>query len=250
MPWVRLDADMLRSPAVAALTDDAFRAYVTIAAAGSETSPPGEWASHAHLAACVPGRVMDRVDDLERAGLLSREGPTYRVVERGFYPGESDAAARMRRRRAEPFANGSRTVHEPLTRASSSSSSSSSTPNAATPPSVPPPDADTWHRVATLAETLTGRAFVLPDPTTRLGERMVRMLAKHGLDAVTDAMTRAATAAGMYPEIGQVVLGAGNILDAVPLVPRAPADCSTCLNTGLTAGGKRCPDCRRGRTDA
>lgn len=243
MPWVRLDADMLRSPAVASLDDADFRAYVTIAAAGSMTEPPGEWASHAHLAASIPGRAMDSADRLEDAGLLEREGPVYRVVDRGFYPGESDAAARMRRHR-------SRTVHEPLARGSSSSSLSSSPSNAETPRATPPDpvvDADTWHAVAMHAEQLTGRAYALPAPTTRLGERMVRMLAKHGLASVTDAMTRAATAAGMYPEIGQVVLGAGNVLDAVPVIAAEPADCGTCLNTGLTATGGRCPDCRRGR---
>jgi len=241
MPWIRLDDSLFRDPAFLRLPDDTTRlAYLAIAAAGSLTDPPGEWPSITAMQATLPAWLFDAVGPLLAAGLLTQdESATIRIVGR-FYPSETPGAIRTARHRDR---HRSRT--EGVT--SSSSSQSSSPPTSSLSPTpLGPPLPDDWTVVARHAEDLTGQPYAIPSPWSRLGEIASRMLAKHGRDQLLDAMSRAAIQSGPMPTAGQIVLGAGNILDAIP---RATADCATCLNTGVTASGRRCPDCTRGRGD-
>ena len=107
--------------------------------------------------------------------------------------------------------------------------------------------------MALLAETLTGRAYVIGDPYSKMGEKVRYLLDRHGEQAVAEAMTATANDTRVRtqrdPTDRQLIFGTADRLDPVLTVPRSERDCETCLNTGVTAKGSRCPDCHRGRGD-
>lgn len=77
--------------------------------------------------------------------------------------------------------------------------------------------ADDLHRLQALAEVLCSQPYALVNLNGRLGERVRRQLSKHGLAATERAWREAASNVEVQPpELGQVVLGAGDILDPPP----------------------------------
>lgn len=90
-------------------------------------------------------------------------------------------------------------------------------------PSAPPSPngvSPEFQTLQGLAEELTGAAFVLGNPHSALGEKVSRLVAKHGLRAVDREWRRIASEEGGLPEIRQLVLGADNALNPIRAADR------------------------------
>lgn len=253
MPWVRLDDALLTDPRFVALDADEKAGYIAVLLLGASTDPPGSWPTRDVLEASLPRWVPpSTVGACVRFLLLDDPGvrshgievpPQDAALYRPLTAAERQAGWRRRRRNADVDERVDADVDEPSLSFSSTSTDDATSREGAR--EVP----EGWWDIARHVEDLTGQAYALGDPSGRMGDRVVRMLAKHGPDRLTDAMTRAATAAGAMPTTAQVVLGAGNILDAIPRAERG--DCETCYRTGVTAKGRSpCPDCGRRELDA
>ena len=100
-----------------------------------------------------------------------------------------------------------------------------STPSSSTPlhsdararPNGEAPTED-QHALQTLAEDLTGQPYVLADMNSKLGQMASRQLTVHGLAAVSQTWQMVADTVGGRPTLGQLVIGAGNVLDPPPRV--------------------------------
>ena len=249
--WIRLDDSLLTDPRFLALTVEERAGAMAVLLAGARTVPPGTWPDADTLAQSLPRWVPDStVGSMLRSGMLVDVGHIA-VPDPLYGPLTPAERATSYRRRHGTITAPSRPRHEP-----SFSSSLDVDVDVDVRRGVAPhvagareaaPDEEDWYTAALLVEELTQRPYALPDPFAPLGEMVRRMLTKHGPERVSDAMRRAATAAGIMPTANQVVLGAGNILDAIP---RTRPDCEGCYNMGVNAKGRRpCPDCGRSEPD-
>lgn len=216
MVWIRVDDDLLRSPAFVGLPDDTDRmAFLTVASEGAHSDPAGYFQDRAQLERRVPGWVVPTLDALVAAGLI-HEWPDGRLSVTGrFYPRDPTGADRQRRHR-DMSRDCHVTTHAGAGRASSSSSSSSS-PRVDVAP-APAWDGldDDWYRVCRLAEELTGRPYAIANPWSKMGEDIRDAIRRHGVDAVVDAWRRVAGATPTQPTVRQLVFGSTDILDAIP----------------------------------
>lgn len=190
----------------------------------------------------------DRVAALRSAELLDGSN---RVPEATWEVWFKPAWERRERRRSSGSAGGLRSWDK---RRSSNASSDAEANAEPVRPSVRPlptdrptrararedaPD-DTWTTLTREAETLTGKAYALANPHSRLGETARQQVEDFGLPSVVAAWHEVKGATAGRLTIGQLVLGADNLLRPIPkLKPGEPTDPGVAnLRARLAAGGK------------
>lgn len=221
-PWLRIPYDFYQNPQLWQLPNDAARfAWMAVLGAAKVSATPGRFFGRAHFLASVPSAAGDHYDDYVLAGLLVVR-PTGEVAV-ADWAGQNDPTAgerQARRRESLP-------EYAPV------------------PPPVEPEASDqddAYARVALVAEELTSRPYVMADPHSKLGERASDLIARHGEKKVIETFRLVAKTVGGKPTISQLVFGASNALDPVPVIRPAAAPapepkrrCRNCQGRGIVA---------------
>lgn len=236
-PWVAVAATIRRSAKMTALPNDTAR-YGWVVALGEAkllgrqgSFSPGQWSElmgryARHLEAYVGVgllHVAPRYCDHEPVCLRGR-GPfvTGVLVIHDWPSYQREHAVRQQEWRLRHAIGDSESDTPSDTRGDSESDTPSralsrvSVNSHLSRPRAAVPSGD-LHALQLLAEELCQQPYALANLSGKLGERVKRQVAKHGLDATVEAWREAASAVAVQPpEVGQVILGASDILDPPP----------------------------------